>query len=175
MPDPYQGAALGLVETRGLIGVIEAADAATKAAAVDIISIERAKGGLVQVAFAGDVASVKEAVTAASERAAGVGELVSSHVIARPDSAVWKLLTGNSEDTVQEKTDDETVTDIPPSTPDNGSHAMEIADLADLPVRELRRRARSFEGIDMSGREISSASKAELLEAFTRALESRQD
>jgi ethanolamine utilization protein EutM len=77
--------ALGLIETRGLVGAIEAADAAVKAADVELIGRERAKAGLITIKIRGDVAAVKAAVDAGAAAAQRVGELVSVHVIPRPD------------------------------------------------------------------------------------------
>lgn len=76
--------ALGMVETKGLIGSIEAADAMVKAANVSIISREEVGDGLVSVVVKGDVGAVKAATEAGAETAGTVGELVSVHVIPRP-------------------------------------------------------------------------------------------
>ncbi len=84
--------ALGLIETRGLIGAIEAADAMTKAAQVELIGKERVDGGLIVVKVKGDVASVQAAVDAGAAAAQRVGELFSSHVIPRPDADVELLI-----------------------------------------------------------------------------------
>jgi microcompartment protein CcmL/EutN len=83
--------ALGLVETRGATGVIEAADAMTKAADVEVVKIAEIGGGLITVLVTGDVGSVKSAVSAGSEAAERVGELVSQHVIPRPSEEVASL------------------------------------------------------------------------------------
>ena len=80
--------ALGLIETKGLIGAIEAADAGTKAANVKLISKELSTGALVTVKFEGEVAAVKSAVDAGSAAAQRVGQLISSHVIPRPDNQI---------------------------------------------------------------------------------------
>src|SRR5689334_19786848 len=77
--------ALGLIETRGLIGAIEAADAATKAADVTLVGRERADAGLMTIKIIGDVAAVRAAVDAGAAAAQRIGELVSVHVIPRPD------------------------------------------------------------------------------------------
>ncbi|MBI1805928.1 MAG: BMC domain-containing protein [Ignavibacteria bacterium] len=77
--------ALGLIETRGLVGAIEAADAAMKAADVTLVGRERADAGLMTIKLTGDVAAVRAAVDAGAAAAQRVGELVSSHVIPRPD------------------------------------------------------------------------------------------
>jgi ethanolamine utilization protein EutM len=89
--------ALGMVETRGLIGSIEAADAMVKAANVVLIGKERVGGGYVTVMVRGDVGAVKAATDAGAAAAKRVGELVSVHVIPRPHEEVEMILPGNSE------------------------------------------------------------------------------
>lgn len=84
--------ALGLIETRGLIGAIEAADAAMKAADVELVGRERADAGLMTIKLKGDVAAVRAAVDAGAAAAQRVGELVSVHVIPRPDAEVVILI-----------------------------------------------------------------------------------
>ena len=84
--------ALGLVETKGLIGAIEAADAMVKAANVTLIGKERIGGGLVTVMVRGDVGAVKASVDAGAAAAKRVGELVSVHVIPRPHGDVESIL-----------------------------------------------------------------------------------
>ncbi len=84
--------ALGLIETRGFVGAIEAADAMVKAANVRLIGKEKSGSGLVTVMVRGDVGAVKAAVEAGSEAARRVGELVSSHVIPSPHDDVEELL-----------------------------------------------------------------------------------
>src|SRR3972149_8198375 len=76
--------ALGMIETRGFAAVVEAADAMGKAAKVELVSYEKTGGGYVTAVVRGDVAAVKAAVEAGSRAAAKVGEVVTSHVIARP-------------------------------------------------------------------------------------------
>jgi ethanolamine utilization protein EutM len=76
---------LGLIETLGLVGAIEAADAGSKAANVTFRGYERGRAGLITVVFTGDVAAVRAAVTAGTAAAKQVGQVVSVHVIARPD------------------------------------------------------------------------------------------
>ena len=75
---------IGMVETRGYVGSVEASDAMVKAASVTLIRQIQIGGGYVTVVVKGDVGSVKAAVEAGSEAAKRVGELVCSHVIARP-------------------------------------------------------------------------------------------
>lgn len=83
--------ALGMIETRGYVGAVEAADAAAKAADVELLKTQKADAGLVTVLLRGDVASVRSAVDAAAAAARRVGELISAHVIARPDSQVDRI------------------------------------------------------------------------------------
>ena len=84
--------ALGMVETRGLVASIEAADAMLKAANVTLVGTEKIGSGLVSVMVRGDVGAVKAAVEAGSVRAASLGELVATHVIPRPHNDVEKIL-----------------------------------------------------------------------------------
>lgn len=84
--------ALGMVETKGLVGAIEAADAMVKAANVTLIGKEQVGGGLVTVLVRGDVGAVKAAVDAGGAAAERVGELLSVHVIPRPHVEVENIL-----------------------------------------------------------------------------------
>ena len=84
--------ALGLIETRGLIGAIEAADAMVKAANVQLTAKEYIGAGYVTVMVRGDVGSVKAATDAGAAAARRVGELVSVHVIARPHAELERIL-----------------------------------------------------------------------------------
>ena len=84
--------ALGMVETRGLVAAIEAADAMVKAAEVTLIGTEKIGSGLVSVMVRGDVGAVKAAVEAGSANASRLGELVAVHVIPRPHADVEKIL-----------------------------------------------------------------------------------
>ena len=88
--------ALGMVETRGLIGAVEAADTMVKAANVKLIGKEQVGGGFVTVMVRGDVGAVQAATDAGAEAAKSVGELVSVHVIPRPHSDVEAILGGNA-------------------------------------------------------------------------------
>lgn len=84
--------ALGMVETRGLIASIEAADAMCKAANVELIGTEKIGSGLVSVMVRGDVGAVKAAVESGSAAASKLGELIATHVIPRPHNDVEKIL-----------------------------------------------------------------------------------
>ena len=84
--------ALGMIETKGLVGSIEAADAMVKAANVTLIGKEHVGGGLVTVMVRGDVGAVKAATDAGAAAAERVGELISVHVIPRPNEEVEYIL-----------------------------------------------------------------------------------
>ncbi|MBI5431547.1 MAG: BMC domain-containing protein [Planctomycetes bacterium] len=84
--------ALGLIETKGLVGAVEAADAMCKAAKVTLLGREQVGGGLVTVMIRGEVGAVKAAVEAGAAGAKRVGELVSVHVIPRPAGDLDKYL-----------------------------------------------------------------------------------
>jgi len=84
--------ALGMIETKGFVGLVEASDAMVKAARVELVGYERIGGGYVTTIVRGDVAAVKAAVEAGSRAAEKVGELVSVHVIPRPHANVDAVL-----------------------------------------------------------------------------------
>ena len=84
--------ALGMVETRGLVASVEAADAMLKAANVTLVGTEKIGSGLVTVMVRGDVGDVKAATEAGSSAASRLGELVAVHVIPRPHNDVEKIL-----------------------------------------------------------------------------------
>ena len=89
------GEALGMIETRGLVGLIEAADAMVKAANVLIVAWDKVDAGLVTVLVRGDVGSVKAATDAGAAAARRVGELVGVHVIPRPADDLEKVFPIN--------------------------------------------------------------------------------
>jgi microcompartment protein CcmL/EutN len=90
--DESIGEALGMIETRGLVAMIEAADAMVKAAKVVLVGYERIGSGLVTALVRGDVAAVKAATDAGAAAARRVGELVSVHVIPRPHESLEDTL-----------------------------------------------------------------------------------
>ena len=83
---------IGMVETRGYVGSVEASDAMVKAANVTLVRQIQIGGGFVTVIVKGDVGSVKAAIEAGAEAAKRVGELICSHIIARPHSELVKTL-----------------------------------------------------------------------------------
>jgi microcompartment protein CcmL/EutN len=86
------GEALGMIETRGFIGMVEASDAMVKAAKVTLVHYEKVGGGYVTSVVRGDVAAVRAAVDAGTAAANKVGELISTHVIPKPHSSLEDVL-----------------------------------------------------------------------------------
>ena len=144
--------ALGLVETLGLVGALEAGDAALKAARVVLKGYELATGGLVTVEIVGDVAAVQAALEAGATAASKVGQLVSKHVIPRPHEELSKILKVQGEET-------KPPAEAPQATDDPEG----------MTVPQLRRLARHTEGIELSGAQISLARKDELIERIRTA------
>ena len=96
--------ALGMIETKGLVGAIEAADAMVKSANVKLVGKEKIGSGLVTVMVRGDVGAVKAAVDAGAAAAKRVGDLYSVHVIPRPDGGVEALLPNEAKKPAAKKT-----------------------------------------------------------------------
>jgi ethanolamine utilization protein EutM len=142
--------AIGLIETEGLVGLIEAADVAAKTAEVQLLGIERIGGGLVSLRLSGDVASVQTAIRAAAEAAQRLGQVISFHVIPGPHEDLVSLLEG----------------DDPPPAAAPASQLPSPAELEAMPVPRLRQLARQYPEFPLKGRAISRAGKAELLAAF---------
>lgn len=149
---PWSERALGLIETRGLVGAIEAADAGLKAADVRLLGTERADAGLVTITFGGEVAAVRAAVDAGRAAATRVGHLVSAHVIPRPHREL-DVIEG-----------DEETGNLGGGSPAAGP--LDMARLERARVVELRAIARRTEDFPIKGREIARAGRDELLEAF---------
>ena len=134
--------ALGLIEIRGFIGVVEAADAAVKAASVELSSVEKIDGGLVSVWLRGDVGAVQAAVVAGADAARKVGHLVSQHVIPNPHDDQVNLL----------------------NLEESNSRSSTYIDLEALSVIQLRKLARETLGISIQGREIARANRKQLIQ-----------
>jgi ethanolamine utilization protein EutM len=146
----WSGQALGLIETRGLVGAIEAADAGIKAANVTLVGREYADAGLVTVAFRGDTAAVKSAVDAGAAAAERVGQLISSHVIPQPDVELDVLAEEMEEG---------------PADSESGP-PVDLSRLGSLKVVELRRAARRVSDVPLKGRNLAKAGREELLAGF---------
>jgi microcompartment protein CcmL/EutN len=89
---PTSGEALGLIETRGLVALVEASDAMVKAADVDVLGWQAIGGGLITALVRGDVAAVHAATQAGERAARAVGEVIAVHVIPRPHTSLEPLL-----------------------------------------------------------------------------------
>jgi microcompartment protein CcmL/EutN len=135
--------AMGMIETRGLIGAIEAADAAAKTADVQLLMKERTGGGLVTVRFVGETAAVQEATRAGGEAAARVGQLITTHVIARLDDETARML-----------------------------HLTEN-EYAGMPVAELRALARELPDFPARGRELNRLTREQLVELLAAQAKQR--
>lgn len=95
--------ALGLIETKGLVGAIEAVDVACKTADVEVLNKHLVKGGIVTVEIVGDIGAIKVAVEAAAEATKKLGVYIGSHVIARPDEEVYNMLKTKKKEIIVEK------------------------------------------------------------------------
>lgn len=179
--------ALGLIETKGLIGAIEAADAMTKTANVQLIGKEYAKGGLVTIKIMGETAAVKAAVDAGAAAAQRVGQLISVHVIPRPDDQTDLIVFDNSvikSDSVDPISPENNTTKkrrkkSEPTLFDLDFHkvkelvdpkTLDFTSLEGMTVEELRRLARKTQGFPIYGREISRANKSTLLNLFKQLM-----
>jgi ethanolamine utilization protein EutM len=146
----WSGQALGLIETRGLIGALEAADAGAKAADVTLVGREYADAGLVTVAFRGETAAVKAAVDAAAAAAERVGQLISTHVIPQPDEQLDVLAEEMEEGPGESES----------------SAPVDMTRLTSLKVVDLRRAARRVPKFPLKGRNLAKAGREELLAGF---------
>jgi microcompartment protein CcmL/EutN len=194
--------ALGLVETKGLVAAIEAADTMVKTANVVLIGKEITRGALVTIKITGDTAAVRSAVDAGAAAAQRVGELVSKHVIPRPADGLEVLIFAENplrhdagenvlsrepvqpekrggsalaeeppvqqKEKVQEIIEEpkkEPVQEEPSIMPEGLSPELQeyFKQLDVMTVHELRRLARTVEGLSIFGRQISRANKKELI------------
>jgi len=199
--------ALGLVETKGLVAAIEAADTMVKTAHVILIGKEITHDALVTIKIVGDTAAVRSAVEAGAAAAQRVGELVSKHIIPRPGDGLEELIFAKSQftqneiermfneepaalvkkdiplpeeklispqseniDEVGEESKEEPAQEEVYTMPEGlNSELQEYFKRLDLmTVHELRRLARTVEGLSIYGRQISRANKKELIEELLR-------
>lgn len=163
--------ALGMVETRGLVGSIEAADVMVKTANVRLLDAEYIRNGFVTVKCIGEVAAVKAAVDAAAAAAQRVGELIATHVIPRPAEDV-EIVMRKPQGPVPLRQDPKPKT--PPRDAAAASETLDMfaaaknddeykAQLDAMTVHELRRLAREVGGLSIFGRQISKANKKLLI------------
>lgn len=186
--------ALGLIETKGLVGAIEAADAMAKAADVKIISKEKITAALVTIKISGEVAAVRSALDAGAAAAQKIGQLVSVHIIPRPDDQIDFILYDQS--LIPDDKESENVSGDgeagelsqdgaidPAYSPDPGNEDevypdendiiedldikdIDLNELENLSVHKLRSMARGLKDFPIKGREISKANKQVLLDYF---------
>jgi microcompartment protein CcmL/EutN len=158
--------ALGMVETRGLVGSIEAADVMVKTANVHILGSEYIKNGMVTIKIVGEVAAVKAAVDAAGAAAARVGQVVSTHVIPRPAAEVESILRKVAQPPAAEKKPRsparhaDTQPELFQASPDIEEYREQLDAMT---VPQLRTLARNEGGLSIAGREISKANKEQLM------------
>ncbi len=145
------GAALGLVETHGLVAGVEACDAMLKAAAVRLVGLEQTVAALITVKVVGETAAVQASVDAGVAAAERVGRVVAAHVIPRPSAEVVAAFVGNAK--------------RPPAPPVAETSGLRD-ELEARTVKELRGLAREHADLPLSGREISRATKDELVAAL---------
>jgi ethanolamine utilization protein EutM len=168
--------ALGMIETRGLVGSIEAADVMLKTANVRLLGKEVVRDGLVTIEIFGEVAAVKASVEAGALAAGRVGELVSQHVIPRPMDDIDIILAGQTESTPDPVP--ETVSPKPASSARTTPARPAVApasspasgeDLDAMTVHQLRTIAREIPGLGIQGRQISKANKQVLILEIRKA------
>ena len=123
--------ALGLIETRGMVGAIVAADIALKTAQVELINREHTKGGLVCIEFEGDVAAVKASVEAAVTAIKDMGIYVGSHVIPRPDDSVEKIINRKNQNSKEELIEQK-IEETKAETNDAEEESLENAELKNI-------------------------------------------
>ena len=152
--------ALGLLETRGLVAAIQAADAMLKTADVELQGIEQTVAALITIRIRGEVAAVQAAIDAGAAAAERVGELVSAHVIPRPADEVEEFLQ-------QEDTGSSKASASKNKTEPSPSQGLPSA-LDSLTVKQLRSLARKHSDFPIQGRAIARANKAELLKHFSQ-------
>ena len=172
--------ALGMIETKGLVGSIEAADAMLKAANITLASKTHVGGGLVTVMVRGDVGAVKAAVDAGAAAAERVGELISVHVIPRPADDVEYILDPLTPPEPPADPEPELEPEDPSleeEDPEEEARAAELESLSEesmqrMTVARLRAVARALGTTGMTRREIRFAKKEELI---ARILETQEE
>ncbi|MDE3058859.1 MAG: BMC domain-containing protein [Bacteroidota bacterium] len=176
--------AFGMVETKGLVGAIEAADAMAKTANVRLVGKERTDPAMITIKIIGETAAVRSAVEAGAAAAQRVGQLISKHVIPRPAEGIEDLvfaksflsesdiaaLTGATDASDAEMPDsDESDVNEEFTSPTGQTREEYIAELSAMTVHQLRSYARTVSGLTIYGREISRANKEQLLDELVRA------
>ena len=193
--------AMGLIETQGLIGAIEATDAASKAAAVVVSSVELTDAAYLTLKIEGDLGAVQAAVEAAVAAVEKIGELVAVHIIPRPDDNLGPILPLRRFVSKYHPDDNRPPLDMdneepgypvkpvpPPFTPSSSntkkkepklknsyepkeSKHVKKDNLNKMTVKELRQLARSLSKLELRGREISMANKKQLIDAIKSVID----
>ena len=175
--------ALGLVETKGLVAAIEAADAMLKAANVSFAGKSVTRPALVTIKVVGETAAVRSAVDAGSAAAARVGKVVSTHIIPQPDNQLISMLPEIDEsksysqtsvefERAETKAEDEVASGTLARLrkealgKEEKSATPDTDDIDSMNVHQLRHLARSIPEFPIKGREISRANRNELLNYF---------
>ena len=166
--------ALGMVETRGLVGSIEAADVMVKTANVHVLGTEYIKNGFVTVEVIGEVAAVQAAVDAARASASRIGEVISTHVIPRPAEEIEPILKkemerGTSPPHEEEESEEGEEAFEPELFVASKDDKEYRAQLEEMTVHQLRSLARTVPGLSIAGREISMANKETLISELMRS------
>ena len=188
--------ALGMIEVKGRLGAVEALDASLKAANVSLVNMIKVGGGLTSVFVEGDVGAVKASVDAGAAAAERVSELISIHVIPRPDRSVREMLEREPVEAVIEEEEEDLTEQEEPAEPapvvtmaeetareeavteetviEETAEEEPVAEadeenLENHTVGDLRRIARATEGIKLSKQEIKFAKKDELIKAIEDA------
>ena len=188
------GAALGLIETKGLVASVEAADAMVKCANVELIGKVQVGGGLITIMVRGDVGAVKAAIDAGAAAAARVGELLSVHVIPRPHAETDKLLSSFTqplifeEEKLEMKLETKVETKLETKLEEKNmeeSKALQdmnmlvqekgldevMKELSTWSVMKLRKFARVFKDLSISRTQISNANKRKLVDEIYKHYE----
>lgn len=181
--------ALGLVEVKGLVGAIEAADTMVKTSNVKLIARERTDPAMITIKIIGDTAAVRAAVEAGAAAAERVSKVISKHVIPRPADGMEELIfaktflqqedidlllgvsspeeISNSSQQEEEESETEATREI--LIPDTMEKKEYVSKLAEMTVPQLRNYARKVEGLSIYGRQISIANKDELIKELLKA------
>ena len=176
MPGLVQNKALGLIETVGLVGAIEACDAAAKSADVIVSAAEVIDPALVTIKIFGELGAVQSAVEAGSNAAAKVGQLLTAHIIPNPDDNLEVIMGGvftppDPKSTPRIRLPIRTVPRPRPAGehPAAEDQIRDITQLEKMRVTELRNFARGIANLGIKGREISMADKETLLGEIRKA------
>jgi microcompartment protein CcmL/EutN len=173
MPGLIKNKALGLIETVGLVGAIEACDAAAKAADVVISAAEVIDPAHVTLKIFGELGAVQAAVDTGSRAAERVGQLLAAHVIPNPDNDLDIIMGGKymprSPNEPSQKT-----RSTSSKRPDNSNFDRpEFGGIDNMSVTQLRQYARTIPNLAIKGREISRADRETLLQEIRSALKNR--